>query len=241
MPATKTSDPIGGSGAVLTATQSKLLLAMYVIGRPVYTKEFLEFTGVPHSTWSDSLRLFLKTGLLSKESRREESEGRIKSFALFALTEKGKRVGNNLEAISRALIEDEVKREQEDENRGMARFSDRVGRQAEVDGQILRCVEKGLETFGARAKNAVRIELALRNNISWSDVPRRMREVSNCLRDRFGPRGASSIEATILRELDACFGRPSDSSMRERDSECLASFIEGLRGPIVSEVDSFLS
>jgi hypothetical protein len=171
---------------------------MFILNRPVHTKEFLDLTGVPHSTWSDALLLFLRSGLVVRNLSRENSDGRVKTFALFSLSQKGKLVARSLYTIAQILsgngeynyaTEVEVNRQKVVRDLG------------ELDERIIRCIEKGLESFGAQAKNSVQIYLALRYNVRWNEVPRRMREFSDCLQDRFGPKGAATIEAVIYQEL----------------------------------------
>jgi hypothetical protein len=195
------------SDSFLTPSQSKLLLAMFLLERPLYTKEFLEFTKVPHSTWSDAILLFSRTGLIVKEARREMSEGRVKSFAVFSLTQKGKLVAENLWKIFVALSEVRV-----DNNSNLLTSEANSGEsniylqtikttRETLDEKILESIDYALESFGAQTKIAVQVSLALTHNVSWSNVPQKMQDFSTCLRERFGPRAAAAMETVITEEL----------------------------------------
>lgn len=189
---------------------------MNFIDRPVYSKEILDVIGIPQSSWSDILLHFLKAGLVARELRREYRDGRIKYFALFSLTDKGKVVAENLwkiystlsrhlpETNLRELIDAPRRKGFNSSNLGASSYPENQAR--DIDNLVLRCIEKGLAFFGEKVENTVRTELALAYNLNWQDVPRNIECLSRCLSERFGPQPANAMETIILQEFQNRFG-----------------------------------
>jgi DNA-binding MarR family transcriptional regulator len=202
--------------AFLSITESKILLTMNFIERTVYSREILDVIGIPQSTWSDILLHFLKAGLVTRELRREYRDGRIKYFALFSLTQKGKVVAENLwkiyATLSRRLPESSSKRRvaettaTEAEGSSLAADFCSANKEKEIDKLVLSCIERGLAFFGEKTENTVRTELALTYNLEWKEVPKNIESLSRCLRKRFGPQPANAMETIILQEFQNKFG-----------------------------------
>ena len=189
--------------AFLTATQSRILLSMYLLDRPLYTKEILDFVEIPQSTWSSAALSFSKGGIIAKQQKREIDGGRIKSYTVFSLTDRGRSIAENLVSIYRKLSESEIGSLNEEYLKDSEIYSG--SSDESLDEKILDCIETGLNSFGQNTKDHMRIELALVGNLRWSALPQNVTVLSNCLVERFGPKGAATIEAVIIEELEKRF------------------------------------
>jgi DNA-binding MarR family transcriptional regulator len=214
--------------AFLTATQSRILLSMYLLDRPLYTKEILDFVEIPQSTWSSAALSFSKGGLIAKQQKREIDGGRIKSYTVFSLTDRGRSVAMNLVAIYRKLSESEVGSLTEGDLGDVDVYS--IASNDSFDEKILDCIETGLNSFGKHTKDHVRIEVALVGNLTWSLLPQRIQVLSDCLSERFGPRGAATIEAVIIDELEKRFNVALISPNSSRN---LAASINALKNTML--------
>ncbi len=226
----ESQDPIHGFCSFLTATRSRVLVSMLLLDRPSYTREILEVAAVPQSTWSDCLLVFSRLGFIRKESMKVQVEGRLKLFAVFALTDRGKKIAGHLSAIMKLVQEasqDAVSANVgiRDDDEVSSRFVESDSKDLDLD--ILKCIEEGLESYGEQTKNAVRIDVALGSGVSWSNVPRNIEVFKTCLRERFGPKGAASIEAAIVKAIR---NRYHDLPLKpEESSSDLSSCIRLLR------------
>jgi DNA-binding MarR family transcriptional regulator len=214
--------------AFLTAIQSRILLSMYLLDRPLYTKEILDFVEIPQSTWSSVALSFSKGGLIAKKQKREIDRGRIKSYTVFSLTDRGISVAKNLVAIYRKLSESEIGSLNEDYLEDTDIYSGSANES--LDEKILDCIETGLNSFGRHTKDHVRIEVALVGNLSWSALPQKVQVLSDCLSERFGPKGAATIEAAIIQELEKRFNVTLISPSGSRN---LASSVDALKSIIL--------
>ena len=166
--------------AFLTATQSRILLSMFLLERPLYTKEVLDSVDIPQSTWSSIALAFSKAGLITKQQRREIDNGRVKFYTLFSLTERGKIVAKNLVEIYRKLSEAEMGSLSVCEIEETESYSSKPIIKS-LDDKILDCIERGLDTFGQSTMDQVRIVVALAGNLNWSLVPKKPDILSACL------------------------------------------------------------
>ena len=197
---------------------------MFLLDRPSYTKEILDIAAIPQSTWSDCVMVFSRLGLIRKESMKIHVEGRIKLFAVFALTDRGKEIAGHLFAIRKSLLE--ASNDAVPVNVGIrdgdlnARFENANSK--ELDEEILSCIEEGLESYGEQTKNAIQINVALSKGVSWWDVPRNIDALKASLRDRFGPKGAASIEAAIVKAFRSRYNNLSAAMTEENPCDLSA-------------------
>jgi predicted transcriptional regulator len=84
---------------VLSEIQSKILLALLLRSK-VPSAEVLKAVGISGSTWNKEKMLLQNTGLIEGQITRGLAESGIVRKMEFKLTEKGRRVAQNLLAIS---------------------------------------------------------------------------------------------------------------------------------------------
>jgi hypothetical protein len=187
----------------------------------LHAEEILEETGIAMSTWSSKQGKLVSMGLLEKHFTRVMGDEHVMKRMNYALTKKGKIVGQSLLQVTTilkdsprpSLVTSPVFAEE-----GSLGQKDQLP-STDFQEMIGECVEVALDSFGSRLIDLVKKSLEVEHGVSWNSLPEKTQDFESVLRDYFGLEAAIGLKKLIGANITSRF------DLKELENEDLSSLI----------------
>ena len=164
------------------------------------------------STWSSKQGKLVSMGLIEKHFIRVMGDDHVLKRMNYALTEKGKMVGQSLVNVTKILtpdrdisnsrIESSQARSREGKNQPVDNFQEKIGE----------CIEVALDSFGSKLIELVKRSMEEEHGAVWQSLPDRTKDLESVLIDYFGLQASNGLKKLIAENIRARFDLQDEST-----------------------------
>jgi predicted transcriptional regulator len=200
-------------GTLLTPIDIRILVTLAQSKNgSLQTEEILEQTGIAMSTWSSKQGKLVSMGLVEKHFVRVMGDDHVLKRMNYALTEKGKLVGQSLVNVTNLLSPDRDTPNSKINSPRIQSLQERNQPADDFQEKIGECIEVALDSFGSKLIELVKRSMEVEHGVVWETLPDRTQDLESVLRDYFGVEASNGLRKLIAANIRARFDLEDESN-----------------------------